>query len=69
MLIADEAVSRWIEAGGTRRELPSVLNAGNHVPMWDTCASRILAGQTTVEEFQRIFGLHDTALLQLSGQV
>lgn len=69
MLIADEAVSRWIEEGGARRELASVLHAGNHVPMWETCASRIIDGQTTLEEFQRIFGLHDTALLQLSGQL
>lgn len=69
MLIADEAVSRWIEEGGARRGLASVLHAGNHVPMWETCASRILEGQTTLDEFQRIFGLHDTALLQLSGQL
>jgi len=66
ILVVDAAVARWIETGGGRQALMELLTVDNHVSVWDTCTRRIRDGETTVSEFLRIFGVHDTALLQRS---
>lgn len=68
MLIVDAAVAQWIENGGSRRDLAQALSPANHISMLDTFVSRIVAGDTTVEEFQRQFGQHDLALVHLTNQ-
>jgi len=52
-------VSQWIAAGAGRHTLKGVLSAENHVGMLDICACRLLEGDTTLEEFHRVFGVFD----------
>ncbi|MBV0933291.1 hypothetical protein KTN04_08070 [Marinobacterium sp. A346] len=63
ILVMDADILRWIENGGGRQALAERLNATNHVSIWETCARRIRNGETTVDEFVRIFGMQETALL------
>ena len=59
ILLVDTAVSQWIAAGAGRHTLKGVLSAENHVGMLDICARRLLEGDTTLEEFHRVFGVFD----------
>ena len=59
VLIRDREVAHWIEAGARRSELGAVLGRGNHVPMRAVAASRLAAGDTSVEECLRLFGSVD----------
>jgi type II secretory ATPase GspE/PulE/Tfp pilus assembly ATPase PilB-like protein len=59
ILLVDAAVSTWIAAGAGRHALKGVLSAGNHIAMLDVCARRVLDGETSIEEFHRVFGVFD----------
>ena len=59
LLLVDAAVSKWIAAGSGRHVLTGVLNADNHVGMLDICARRLLDGDTSLDEFHRVFGVFD----------
>lgn len=59
ILLADAAVSRWIAEGAGRHALKGVLASSNHVAMLDVCARRLLEGETSIEEFHRVFGVFD----------
>lgn len=59
ILLVDTAVSQWIAAGAGRHALKGVLSPENHVGMLDICARRLLEGETTLEEFHRVFGVFD----------
>lgn len=67
MLIVDAGVAHWIEDGATRRELTKALNSDNHISMLDTFVTRISAGETSVDEFIRLFGQHDLASVHFSS--
>lgn len=55
ILRVDSAVSQWIAEGSGRHALQGVLNADNHVDMLDLCVRRLLKGETSIEEFHRVF--------------
>jgi type II secretory ATPase GspE/PulE/Tfp pilus assembly ATPase PilB-like protein len=59
ILLVDAAVSQWIAEGAGRHALAGVLSSDNHVGMLDTCARRLLDGDTSLEEFHRMFGMID----------
>ena len=59
ILCNDAAVSRWVASGGGRHALEGVLHAGNHVTMLDVCARRLRDGETSFEEYRRVFGVFD----------
>lgn len=59
ILLVDSAVSQWIAAGAGRHTLQGVLQGSNHVAMLDVCAWRLLHGETSLEEFHRVFGVFD----------
>ena len=59
ILLVDTAVSRWIAAGSGRHALEGVLSADNHIGMLDICARRLLDGDTSMDEFHRVFGVFD----------
>ncbi len=59
ILLVDTAVSQWIAAGAGRHALKGILSAENHVGMLDICARRLLDGDTSLEEFHRVFGVFD----------
>jgi len=59
VLMVDQALSRWIEQGGSRQQLPEVLNEDNHVSLWQTGARLIRNELTTVDELTRVFGTRD----------
>jgi hypothetical protein len=39
--------------------LKGVLTPENHIAMLDICARRLLDGDTSLEEFHRVFGVFD----------
>ena len=59
LLLIDTAVSQWIADGAGRHALKGVLNQENHVAMLDVCARRLLEGDSSLEEFKRVFGVFD----------
>jgi type II secretory ATPase GspE/PulE/Tfp pilus assembly ATPase PilB-like protein len=60
ILMVDEDVSRWIALGAGRHAMADgVLKPSNHVALLDTCVRRLLDGDTTLAEFQRVFGVID----------
>lgn len=60
ILMVDDDVSRWIALGAGRHAMQEgVLKPSNHVSLWDTCVRRLLDGDTTLAEFQRVFGVID----------
>lgn len=59
MLIVDAPLARWIEEGGRRGELATLLTERNHVPVWETGARLVRQGLTTVDELRRILGSRD----------
>lgn len=59
ILLVDTPVSQWIAAGAGRHSLKGVLTSENHVGMLDICARRLLEGETSLEEFHRVFGVFD----------
>jgi type II secretory ATPase GspE/PulE/Tfp pilus assembly ATPase PilB-like protein len=59
ILLVNAAVSAWIAAGAGRHALKGVLSDANHVGMLDVCARRLLDGETSIEEFHRVFGVFD----------
>jgi type II secretory ATPase GspE/PulE/Tfp pilus assembly ATPase PilB-like protein len=56
ILLIDAAVARWIDEGASRHTAASVLHADNYVDMMEVCARRIADGQSSVEEFLRVYG-------------
>lgn len=69
MLVVDAAIAQWIESGASRRELGLALNPTNHISMLDTFVTRIAAGETSIDEFIRLFGQHDLASAHFSSQI
>ena len=59
ILLVDTAVSQWIAAGAGRHALKGVLTSENHVGMLDICTRRLLDGDTSLDEFHRVFGVFD----------
>jgi type II secretory ATPase GspE/PulE/Tfp pilus assembly ATPase PilB-like protein len=59
ILLVDTAVSEWIAAGAGRHALKGVLTPENHVSMLDICTRRLLDGDTSLDEFHRVFGVFD----------
>ena len=59
ILLVDTAVSQWIASGAGRHTLKGVLTPENHIAMLDICARRLLDGDTSLEEFHRVFGVFD----------
>ena len=59
ILLVDTAVSQWIATGAGRHALKGVLTPENHIAMLDICARRLLDGDTSLEEFHRVFGVFD----------
>jgi general secretion pathway protein E len=59
ILLVDTAVSQWIAAGSGRHALKGILTPENHVGMLDICARRLLDGDTSLDEFHRVFGVFD----------
>ncbi len=59
ILLVDADVSRWIAQGAGRHALEGILTPHNHVGMLDTCARRLIDGDTSLEEFHRMFGIID----------
>jgi general secretion pathway protein E len=59
ILLVDTAVSQWIAAGAGRHALKGVLSPENHVGMLDICTRRLLDGDTSLDEFHRVFGVFD----------
>ena len=59
ILLVDTAVSQWIASGAGRHALKGVLTPENHIAMLDICARRLLDGDTSLEEFHRVFGVFD----------
>lgn len=62
ILVVDADVARWIEAGARRQALAEVLSETNYVDMLETFATRVINGETTVEEFSRHFSLLDNGV-------
>jgi type II secretory ATPase GspE/PulE/Tfp pilus assembly ATPase PilB-like protein len=59
ILLVDAAVSQWIASGSGRHALKGVLTPENHVAMLDICARRLRDGDTSLDEFHRVFGVFD----------
>jgi len=56
ILRVDEGLSRWIAAGGGRHGTEGLLCADNHVSMQDLALRRLASGETSREEYARVFG-------------
>ena len=56
ILVFDGAAARWVEEGARLGQAAGMLGPGNFVSGLDVAAQRILAGETSVSEYLRLFG-------------
>ena len=59
VLQMDARVAQWAANAGTRHEALPYLDTENHITLLDVCAQRMISGDLSVQEFQRVFGGFD----------